>query len=186
MRSVRAIRIAVVLLLLVGLAAAASRSGLIDLVKDEDRLRTNVEDAGALGPLLFLLLMTALVPLNVPGIIFTIPATALFGTIGGIALALLGGFLASVIGVLLARRLGARVVAERLPPRLRRIEQRVSASGFWGVVLLRTFTYLLQPADWLCGVSSIPTRTVLAGTFVGLILPTCAIALSGGGLLGAL
>jgi uncharacterized membrane protein YdjX (TVP38/TMEM64 family) len=67
---------------------------------------------------------------------------------------------------------------------VRRWEQRLSARGFWGVVAMRSCTYLLQPVDWLCGVSSMPMRTVAAGTFVGLVPPTLVIALGGGRLLG--
>jgi uncharacterized membrane protein YdjX (TVP38/TMEM64 family) len=70
-----------------------------------------------------------------------------------------------------------------MPPRIRRLEQRLTKHGFWGVVVLRCLTFLFQPVDWLCGLSSIPMRTILAGTFVGLIPPTLVIALGGGNLL---
>ena len=69
---------------------------------------------------------------------------------------------------------------------MRRREARLSARGFWGVAALRSFTYLAQPVDWLCGLSSMPMRTVLGGTFVGLIPPTLVVSLGGGGLLGGL
>ena len=180
------LRLARPCLLVAGVVAAVVAvftSGLIDHVRDSERLQASVDGAGAFGPLVFLALMVLLVPLNVPGVLFVVPATLLFGTIGGVALSLVGGFLASAVGVLAARRLGRGVVEARMPARLRRIEARVSARGFWAVVLLRMFTYLMQPVDWLCGISSIPTRTVLAGTFVGLIPPTLVVALGGGGLL---
>ena len=55
--------------------------------------------------------------------------------------------------------------------------------GFWGVVALRCVTFLMQPVDWLCGLSSMPLRRVLSATFVGLIPPTLVVALTGGGVL---
>ena len=70
-----------------------------------------------------------------------------------------------------------------MPPRIRKLERHLAKRGFAGVVVARCFTYLLQPVDWLYGLSSIPMRTVLAGTFVGLVPPTVVIALSGGGIL---
>ena len=169
--------------LLIGVAFA---SGLVAHVSDQDRLQATVEDAGAWGPVLFVVLMVLLVPLNVPGLVFVIPATTLFGLPGGIALSLLGGFLASVVGIAAARHLGRDAFATRMPARVQRWEARLAERGFWAVVLLRCFTFLLQPADWLCGISSIPMRTVLTGTFVGLIPPTVVIAVSGGGLLDLL
>jgi uncharacterized membrane protein YdjX (TVP38/TMEM64 family) len=169
--------------LVVGLAFG---TGLVDRLSDEDRLRQTVDDAGAWGPLLFVALMVLLVPLNVPGIIFVIPSTALFGTVGGVVLSLIGGFVASAVGIVAARRLGRAAFERRMPPRVQRLEARLSARGFWTVVVLRTFTFLLQPVDWLCGLSSMRMRTVLAGTFVGLVPPTLVIAIGGGGLLDLL
>lgn len=173
-------------LLIAGAVALVVASGVIGELSDQDRLRERVDGAGAWGPLLFVGLMVLLVPLNVPGILFVIPATTLFGTVVGVLLSLLGGFVASLIGVVGARRLGREALQARLSPRLRRLEARLSARGFWAVVVLRMFTYLMQPVDWLCGLSSIPMRTVVAGTFVGLVPPTLVIALSGGGLLDLL
>jgi uncharacterized membrane protein YdjX (TVP38/TMEM64 family) len=176
-----------VTLLIVAVVATAVvvafTTGFVDRMTDQAELERAVDDAGALGPVVFLALMIALVPLNVPGVIFVIPSTTLFGTVGGVTLSLVGGFVASAIGMVAARRLGRPYLESRLPPRVQRWEERLCRHGFWGVAGARTFTYLLQPVDWLCGLSSLPMRTALAGTFVGLIPPTVAISLSGGALL---
>lgn len=169
-----------------GLVAAAFAGGFVGHLSDEERLRSTVDSAGVWGPLLFLGLMALLVPLNVPGVLFVVPATTLFGTAGGIVLSLAGGYVASVIGVAAARSLGRSALESRLSPRIRRLEARLSAGGFRAVVVLRMFTYLSQPVDWMCGLSSIPMRTVLTGTLAGLVPPTVVIALGGDGLLGFL
>lgn len=179
----RVIRMLVLALGVVAIVRLVLTSGLVDLVRDEEELQASVRDAGALGPVLFLGLMILLVPLNVPGILFVIPATVLFGTVGGVVLSLLGGFVASAVGVVAARRFGRAALESRLPPRIRRLEARLSARGFWGVAALRSLTYLAQPVDWLCGLSSMPMRTVLGATFVGLIPPTLVVSLGGGGVL---
>ena len=155
-------------------------SGITDHVRDEEQLRATVTDAGVLGPVLFVGLMVLLVPLNIPGVLFVIPSAALFGPVWGVLLSLVGGFGASVVGVVAARRLGRSAFESRMPARIRRLEERLSARGFWAVVVARMFTYLLQPVDWVCGLSRMPMRTVLSGTFVGLIPPTLVISLGGG------
>ena len=172
------------LLALIGAAGAGVLgSGLVEHLSDQERLRAVVQRAGLLAPLLFVALMVLLVPMNVPGVLFVIPSTALFGLVGGIALSLVGGFLASAVGVVAARRLGRTALERRLPPVVRRLEGRLAAHGFWTVAGLRAVTFLTQPVDWLCGISSIPMRTVLGGTFVGLVPPTVVVAVAGGGLL---
>ena len=178
----RFIRPALVLLVIGLVIAAVWMSGLADHVSSEERLRETVEGAGILGPVLFVGLMVLFVPLNVPGVLFVVPSVALFGPVGGVLLSLLGGNLASAIGVIGARRLGRPAFEARMPARIRRWEERLAKHGFWGVVVIRCLTFLLQPADWLCGISSIPMRTVLAGTFVGLIPPTLVVSLGGGNL----
>jgi uncharacterized membrane protein YdjX (TVP38/TMEM64 family) len=174
---------AAVVIGLVGLVAVIVSSGVIGRFSDQEELRNTIESAGVWGPLLFVGLMVLLVPLNVPGLLFVIPATTLFGTVGGVVLSLVGGFLASTIGIVGARRLGRDAFIARLPPRLRRMEERLCERGFWAIVALRSVTFLLQPVDWLCGLTRMPMRTVLAGTFVGLVPPTLVIALTGGGVL---
>ena len=180
----RFLRPAIVVTGLVVAIWAIDHSGLIDQARDEDQLRSTVQEAGALGPLLFVALMVLLVPVNVPGLVFVLPSTTLFGTLGGIALSLVGGFAASTVGVLAARHIGRDAFESRMPARVRRLEARISARGFWTVAGLRSCTYLLQPVDWLCGLSSIPMRTVLTATFVGLIPPTLVLCLGGDQLLG--
>lgn len=184
--AVRRVRTVLLVAAIVLVVVLAFTSGLVDHASDQQRLQSTVEDAGLWGPVLFVGLMVLLVPLNVPGLVFVIPATTLFGLVGGIVLSLLGGFLASAVGIVAARHLGRDVFAAKMPPRIKRWEERLSERGFWAVAALRSFTFLLQPVDWLCGVSSMPMRTALAGTFVGLIPPTVVIAVSGGGLLDLL
>lgn len=177
------LRLLLVLAVVAMVGAVIWASGLLDLVTDEEELTSTVEGAGAWGPIVYLVLMIVLVPFNVPGVLFAVPATTLFGTVPGIALAFTGGYTGSVIGIVGARRLGRPVFEHRLPAKVKRLEQRFSERGFWAVVIARCMVYLLQPLDWLCGISSMPMRTALAGTFVGLIPPTLLICLSGGGLL---
>lgn len=170
----------------VGGIAAVVTSGVLDRFTDQDQLQATIDRAGVWGPLLFVGLMVVLVPLNVPGVLFVVPATTLFGSAGGVALSLVGGFLASTVGIVGARRLGRDAFIARLPPRLRRLEARLCERGFWAVVALRSVTFLLQPVDWLCGLTRMPMRTVLGATFVGLVPPTLVIALTGGGVLDLL
>lgn len=174
---------AATVLVVAGVAAAVTRSGVLDRISDRDELEATVEGAGAWGPVVFLGLMVLLLPLNVPGLLFVLPATTLFGTVLGVTVSLLGGFMASAVGIVGARRLGRHALARRLPARLQRLEGVLCERGFWAVAGVRSVTFLMQPFDWLCGLTRIPLRTVLGGTFVGLIPPTLLFALTGGGLL---
>lgn len=177
------VRTLLLALLLVASGTAIWTSGILGVVTDEEELKATVDAAGPWGPVVFLVLMIVLVPFNVPGVLFSVPATTLFGVPLGIGLSFVGGYTGSVIGIAGARRLGRQAIEHRLPERVKKWEKRFSDRGFWAVVIARCFAYLFQPLDWLCGISRIPMRTALAGTFVGLIPPTLVVCLSGGGIL---
>lgn len=172
-----------VALLVVGVVVIIIQTGLFGRFTDQEELRRTVDDAGVWGPAVFLALMIVLVPLSVPGLIFVIPSTTLFGTVGGFTVSMIGGFIGSAIGIVAARRLGRSVFESKMPARVLAMESRLSERGIWAVIGIRCFVYLLQPFDWLLGVSRMPLRTVLVGTFIGLIPMTLIVALTGGGLI---
>ncbi len=161
----------------------ARRSGLTDLLGDEDRLQELVDDAGWLAPILYTLLFTVLVPVGVPGLVFVLPAAVVFPAPVAIAVCLVAGYLSSGAGVWFARTIGRQTVEAKMPPSFRKWDERLARRGFVAVIALRTLTYLAAPADWLLGLSSIPTRTIVVGTVVGLIPPTLLYVIAGGGVL---
>lgn len=162
---------------------AVRRSGLTDLLADEDRLQDLVDDAGWLGPFLFTLLFTALVPVGVPGLVFVLPAALVFSTPVAMVVCLAGGYLSSGLGVWFSRTVGRNAVAARMPDRFRRWDGAIARRGLVAVIGLRVVTYLAAPADWLLGLSSIPTRQIVIGTVVGLVPPTVLYVVAGGGVL---
>ncbi len=167
----------------VALVLVARRSGLTDLLSDEDRLQSLVDGAGWLGPLLFVALFTVLVPVGVPGLVFVLPAAVVFPAPMAIAVSLAGGYTSSAIGMFFARTAGRETIAAKLPPRFARWDAALGRRGLPAVIGLRVVTYLAAPADWLLGLSSIPTRHLVVGTAVGLVPPTLLYVIAGGGVL---
>ncbi len=174
------------LAVIVAVIVVLRRSGAIDFVSDEDRLQAFVDSAGIFGPILYALLFTLLVPVGVPGLVFVVPAAAIFSTPVAIAVSLVGGYLSSGIGVMLARTTAREKLAAKLPAKFRAWDERIAEKGLIAVIALRVITYLAAPADWLLGLSSIPTRTIVVGTVVGLIPPTVGYIVIGGGILDLL
>ncbi len=161
----------------------ARRSGVTELLADQDRLRDVVDQAGWLGPVVFTGLFTALVPVGVPGLVFVLPAAVVFPAPLAIVVCLVGGYTSSAIGVWFSRTVGRDAVAAKLPPRFHRWDQAIARRGLLAVIALRIVTYLAAPADWLLGLSAIPTRKIVIGTALGLIPPTLLYVIAGGGVL---
>jgi len=159
-----------------GLAAA---SGVVDLVRDTERFQQVVADAGLLGPVLFVVLMTVLVPVGVPGLPFVLSSGVVFAAPVAITVSLIGGVASSAIGVIAARRIGREALERKLPRWLAGFDRRLTAAGIWGVIALRVVLVLIAPADWVLGLSHLSLRDILLGTTIGLIPPTVAYVLWG-------
>jgi uncharacterized membrane protein YdjX (TVP38/TMEM64 family) len=120
-----------VLLALVGVAVALR--GRFDAAA----LQAWVEGAGAAGPLVFVALYAAATVLFLPGAVVTLAGGALFGPLWGTLWNLAGATLGALIAFLIARRLGAGWVARRAGPRLRSLNEGVSAEGWRFVAFVR-------------------------------------------------
>lgn len=119
------------LLVLVGIAVAF-RSHF-----DAAALRAWVESAGTAGPVVFIAIYAVAAVLFLPGAVVTLAGGALFGPLWGTLWNLSGATLGALLAFLVARHLGADWVARRAGPRLRSLNDGVSAEGWRFVAFVR-------------------------------------------------
>lgn len=154
-------------------------TGLLDIVQDGDRFQAMIDDAGLLGPVVYVVLMTTLIPVGIPGLFFVIPASLLWPAPVAVTASVLGGVTSSVIGVWAARRVGREALEARMPRWLEGADGRLTRTGVWGVIVMRVALYLLAPVDWVIGLSRLTWRPIVVGTAIGLIPPTIGYTLGG-------
>jgi uncharacterized membrane protein YdjX (TVP38/TMEM64 family) len=165
----------------VGLAAILLfRSGALDLVTDRERASATLEALGIWGPLLFVAAFAVLEPFGVPAAAFIFPAAVVWPAGQAFLLSLVGGTLAAVIGFGFARYLARDWVEARLPPSLRRFDDRLAARGFQTVVLIRLLLLMSPPTHWVMGISRVRTLPYLAGTVLVLAGYAGAVTFLGG------
>jgi len=172
------VRLGVLAVIVVG-AIVAAALGAFEPLTDEGRLEQLLDDAGPLGPILYVLAFVALQPLSLPGALLVIPATFVWDGWVVFVLSWAGGMLASTVGFFVARWLGRDWVDERLPLRFRVWDNRLSDHGLRNTILLRVVTGLAPPADWVLGLSHVRFDQFLLGTAIGLIPGTAAMAFLG-------
>jgi uncharacterized membrane protein YdjX (TVP38/TMEM64 family) len=158
--------------------------GLSDL--DPQQVGTWVRSAGAWGPALFLVLFSLGNGLGAPGILFVVPAAALWPPWQSFLLAWLGSIGAGCVGYVFARGIGRQFVEAHLPRRLRSIDQQLGARPVRSVAFLRLTLYLAAPVHWALGLSSVPPRALLLGSAVGFAPPAAAWTLASGELFEAI
>ena len=167
--------------LLIALGFVAWSAGLFERF-DLEVLRKLVEDAGPWGPLLFVALFS-LEGLGVPGIAFMLTAIALWPPPLAFFYNFLGAQAAGVMGFGYARWIGREWVADHLPERVRRFEERVVERGLTTVITIRLIFFLAPPAHWFLGLSPVRFRDYLAGSAIGMLPWLAAITFGGSAVL---
>jgi len=168
----------VIIGLLAGLVLLGWASGLLGQINLET-VRQTVEHAGAFGPLLFILLF-GLEGIGVPGIVFMLTAVAIWPPELAFFYNWIGAQFAGLVGFGYARWIGRDWVEKHLPDRFRKYQARLTENGLTAVILVRLIFFIVPPAHWLLGLSSISLRTYLLGTAVGLLPGMFLISYGGG------
>jgi uncharacterized membrane protein YdjX (TVP38/TMEM64 family) len=131
-----------------------------------------IDGQGALGPLLFVLVMALVVVLLAPGVPFTTGAGFVFGVVAGSLYVVVGTTLGAALSFLIARHLlgarAARFIQRR--GRLRVVDEALTAHG-WKVVLLTRLVpfFPFKLSNYLFGLTGLSLRGFMGGTFIGVI-----------------
>lgn len=131
-----------------------------------------LDDLGPLGPILFILIDTAIVVFILPGVIFTFGAGFLFGVIKGslyiIIATTLGGMIAFTVSrYLFSARLAGFLLGH---PKLESINSEFRCRG-WKIVLLTRLVpfFPFKLSNYFFGLTQFTMKDFVIGTFFGII-----------------
>lgn len=166
----------------VGAVIALVASGAYQELSPEN-VRAWVDGAGLWGPILFVLAFALLQPFGLSGHAFILAGTLLWPPVEALALSMTGALLATNVSFWFARYIGHGWVQRRLPARLRAYDDRLAMRGFRTVLLLRLGFFTFAPLQMMFGISRVDYRSVMAGSFLGLLPVMAAETFFGAGLL---
>ena len=128
------------------------------------------DSQGRIGAFLFILIMTLVVILLLPGIIFTTGAGFVFGVVEGSICVVLGTTLGATVAFLLARHcFGHRAAAfVQRHERLKVVGDEFVSEG-WKIVLLTRLVpfFPFKVSNYVFGLTRVSLRGFVGGTFVG-------------------
>ncbi len=153
--------------LVVGLASAWAVLVLVLRVSKAD-VQEFIEPLGALAPVAFVAASVALALALVPGPLLAAAAGLLFGALAGAGLSLLAAILTAVLGLLIARRVGADGLRSLQPARVERLTAALERHGVWAVVAQRLTPGVPDgPCSYAAGLMGIRVRDIALGTLIG-------------------
>lgn len=165
-----AVLIAFLIVLMIGIYFFDLRSAL-----DERRLRAWIEDFGAAGPLIYILIFAAAAPLFLPGLPITIAGGLAFGPLRGTVYASIGSTLGAGLAFLVARYLAREPVQALLGERWKKADEGVTEKGWLYVALTRLipiFPYTLL--NYAFGLTRIRFATYLITSWLFMLPATAA------------
>jgi uncharacterized membrane protein YdjX (TVP38/TMEM64 family) len=168
------------LVLLIAVAGGVVTTAVAAPLPAMSQLRPWIADAGAAGPLLYLLVYVLGTLVLAPRPVLTVLGGALFGPILGAALALLAGTLAALASFLLVRVLGRDLAAARLG-KLGDLDALLASRGWLAVVYLRLLPIIpFAMVNYGFGISSVRTTQFVLGTALGSMPATVLLATAAG------
>lgn len=176
------VRLAILLLLLGGMAFLLYESGLIQFFLNKKRMLAFVESFGPLGFIGFILLQAAqVVAAPIPGEVTGLLGGYLYGPVPGIVLSTLGLTLGSYIAFILSRKFGRPFVEKFVDAYyLTKFDYLLLHKGVFLVFIL--FLIPGVPKDYLCyilGLGRLSTMEFLVIGGVGRLLGTVLLTLGG-------
>lgn len=143
------LRVVLIVLVLGAVFYGLYASGLLNILRNFDQFREFIEDAGALGYVIYLLLYIAVAVFSIPASIITIAGGVVFGPILGGMLALLGGTLGATAAFLVARYIARDFIVDKFGQNkiFQKIEEGVAKNGKDFLILTRLvpiFPYNIQ------------------------------------------
>lgn len=136
------------------------------------RLLEWFEAQGAWAPLLFMLIMVAVVVLLLPGILFTTGAGFVFGLVEGSLYVVVGTTLGATLAFLIARYLfGTRARKFVMShARLRVVSEEMTPNGWKIVLLTRLIPFFPSKiSNYFFGLTPFPLRGYIGGSLLGFI-----------------
>ena len=134
---------------------------------DAAALENWVNSAGAAGPLLFMAIYALATVLFLPGSVITLVGGALFGPVWGTLWNLTGATIGASLAFLIARYLGADWVARRAGPRIKRLDEGVTAEGWRFVAFVRLVPlFPFNLLNYALGLTRIPFLAYVLATWV--------------------
>jgi uncharacterized membrane protein YdjX (TVP38/TMEM64 family) len=121
------------------------------------------------APLALIGTYIVLCPLFVPASPMMIAGGIVFGPVWGTVYNITGTFLGGSLSYFLGRFLGRDFVRHLLGNKLKKVEQRISRRGFWGLVGIRFLPVPYPLVNYTAALAGVPPRLFLPTTAIGLI-----------------
>ena len=158
------------LILVLSITVLVFHKNILDVL---NALEVQSMDMPVLAAFILIALKIISATLGIPGTPLTLLAGSLFGKLFGTIIALIGNTLGATTAFLLSRYVLRDYVAEHILtkyPKIKSYDEKIKNKGFATVVALRLIPlFPFNALNFLFGITSIPLKKYVVGSFLGMI-----------------
>ncbi|MBM4242331.1 MAG: DedA family protein [Deltaproteobacteria bacterium] len=161
---------------LAGVALVGARLAGLDQTTTPGQLRALLPATGVGGILMFVLVFSAGLLAQLPGLLFVAIAVLAYGRTWGALVALGGAVVAVSVSFVVVRHVGGSALAEIDSPLLRRLLSQLDTRPLRSVILLRVVFGVAPFLNYALALSSLGFRDYLIGSIIGMAAPITVAA----------
>lgn len=164
------LRLPLLFAILIGLYWYGKQSGLLEQANPEE-IRTVVQQWGAYGVLLYLILFSVGQLLYVPGMFFVIAAGVIYGGTLGFAAAFVGAIIAVSVSFFAVRLIGGSPLQNTEKPFVGKMLSGLHERPIRNIAMMRLIVSTAPWLNYILALSAVKYRQYLLGSILGMTLP---------------
>lgn len=157
-------------LVLIGLYVYSRESGLLEQANPE-QLRAVVQQWGAYGMVLFVVLFAIGQLLYVPGILFVVAAGLIYGGVAGFTIALIGALVAITVSFYAVRMIGGSPLQNTRKPFIGKMLQGLHDHPVRSIATMRLIVSTAPWLNYILALSAVQYRQYIIGSIIGMVVP---------------
>lgn len=164
------LRLPLLFALLIGLYWYAKQNGILEQANPEE-IRTVVQQWGAYGVLLYIILFSVGQLLYVPGMFFIIAAGLIYGGTLGFAVAFIGSIIAVSVSFFTVRLIGGSPLQNTEKPFIGKMLSGLHERPIRNIIMMRLFVSTAPWLNYILALSAVKYRQYLIGSTLGMTPP---------------
>ncbi|MGI9284944.1 MAG: TVP38/TMEM64 family protein [Pseudomonadales bacterium] len=167
-------RLPLLVFVLLGLYVFARQSGILENANPYE-IRAMVQQWGAYGVLLYVMLFCVGLLLYVPGTLFIIASGLVYGQWWGTLIAFIGANIGITVSFLVVRFVGGTPSEKELHPVINRLVSTLHSSPIKNIAIMRVFLWTAPALNYLLALTAVSPRHHLLGSLIGTIIPVAVM-----------
>ena len=166
----RWLRVGLLIAFLVAVYAIARATGLDQMITRE-WIRDTMQNAGFIGFLIYIVVFTVGLLVQIPGFVFVAGAALAYGWFWSALASIVASSIGVIVSFIIVRKIGGQPLSEIKQPFVRKILDQLDTRPIRTIVITRFFLWSVPPLNYSLAMSNVTFKNYCVGSVLGLLAP---------------